>query len=113
LGHGRFRILHKVGDGQQIFGPGVVQLVGQLVGRVERVDGRHRAAHVRDGMEGDGVFGDVGAVNGQHIPLAKAALGQTGGHKMDAKGQLLVGDGTAGRPVNQGRLVAVGGHLLQ
>ena len=85
----------------------------ELVGRVERIDGRIDAAHGGDGEEDDGVFGQVGAVDGEHVALAEAARREPRGHLPHRIGQLRVGDRPPRRPIDEGRLVAARHGLLQ
>ena len=74
------------------------------------------AAGGRDAVEGEGVLGDVRAVDGEHVALGEAAGGQAGRHPAHAPGQLAVGQGPAAGPVDQRRLVGplhgVGEHEL-
>jgi hypothetical protein len=103
-------------DGQQEPRSGVAELAGQLVGGVEGADGGVDAAGGRDAVEGQGVLGQVGAVDGEHLALLEAPGGQAGRHPADPAGELAVGQGPTAGSVDQRRLVGpahgVGEHVL-
>ena len=97
------RGLRERGNREEHPCPGVDELIGRLAGGVERV---HRRAHApcrRRGVEGDGVFGQVGHVDPEDVAVAEAAAGEPGGEGANPLRELAIGEGRAGRPVDQRR----------
>ena len=91
----------------------VLELVGELVRGVERV-GRGRLAPRRGGaVKGDRVLGDVGHVDGEHVAVAEAALGEPRRERADPARELGVGDRAAAGTVDQRGLVAPLRGLLE
>jgi hypothetical protein len=84
----------------------ILQLLGQLVGGVERIGGGGDAAERRDAEEHQAVLGQVRAVEREHVALAEAARSEARGHALHALGQLPVREGAAAGAVDQRRLVA-------
>ncbi len=93
--------------------PRVVELVGQLVGGVERVHRRVHPARHRDPKEHHRVFREVGAIDGHDLALAEAAPGQAGRGAPRAFRDLPVGERAPGRPVDEGGLVAQAAGVAQ
>src|SRR5262249_7147503 len=92
-------------DGDQELGTGVVELEGKLVNSVERIDGGDGAAEHRDGQDGDGVFGQIGAVDSEDVTLGEAALGKACCDESSPHGKLTVGESASTGGVNQRRLL--------
>ena len=102
LGGGRGAV-HEQRDGDEDLRAGVLQLEGDLVGRVERVDRRHHAAGRGDAVEDHRVPGGVRAEDGDDVALAQAPGVQVGGDAVDVGGELAVGDRVALEAVDQRR----------
>ena len=85
-----------------------------LFGSVERVDSRVDSAKERDGVETDGVLGNVRAEDSQHVALREAARVETGGGALNLVGQLAVSNGATRRGFNKRWAVAtLRAHSLQ
>ena len=80
---GLVRSLEEGRHRQQHPRAGVVELVAELLRRVQRVDRRALAADGGDAVEGDGVLGRVGHVDGEHVAVPEPALGQAGAKGAD------------------------------
>ena len=94
------------GDGDQEARARVLELHGQLVGGVRRVDGGVDPADRRDRVEGHHVLGAVRAVDRHHVALADAAARQAGRRAPDGLLELPVRQDAAAGPVDDRRLVA-------
>jgi hypothetical protein len=100
------RLVQALRAGHQVPRGRVVELIGQLVGGVEGVDRGIDAADGRDGVEGNRVLGQIGAIDGEHVAFAEAPPREAGGRLPDRVGQLAIGERAAARAVDQGWLVA-------
>src|SRR5262249_26166357 len=94
-------------------GAGVRELLAELVRRVERIGRRVDATQRGDGQEGDGVLRQVGTGDREDVALLEPAPGEARGRSPDVLGELLVGEGAAGRPVDQRRLVPEPGRVAE
>ncbi len=84
----------------------VRELLGQLVGGVERVGGGGDPAERGDGEHDHAVLGQVRAVDREHVALPEPARGEPRRHAADAARELAVGQRASGGPVDQRGLVA-------
>ncbi len=100
------RPLEERRHGDEQAGMAIVELTGELVRRVQRVDRGGDPAQDRDRVEHDGVFGEVRAVHAEHVAFPEAAHGQPGGHAAHIRRELAVAQRPATRGVDQRRLVA-------
>ena len=92
---------------------GVLQLVRQLLGRVERIGRGAEPAGAIGAVERDRVLGHVRHVHRQNVACAKAAAVKTGGERVDRADQLRVGQRPARRAVDQGRPVRMVSRVLE
>src|SRR3990167_7350310 len=81
------RLVQEGPDRHQEALPRVLELLDQLVGGVERVDGRVDAAEGRDRVEGHRVLREVRAVDREDVALLEPAAGQARGRAADAVGE--------------------------
>ena len=112
----RRRFLRLVEEGRHRHeepGPRVHELLGQLVGRVERIGGGDDAAQRGRSQHGEAVFRQVGAVDREDVALLEAPLRQARRHASNTVSELAVRERAAGRPIDQGRLVAEPGGVAQ
>src|SRR6266498_979749 len=97
-------LVDELRDGQQVAGARVVELEGELLGRVQRVDGGAGPAGEQHAVERQRVLGKVGAVDGEDVAAPEAPGRQAAGHQPRTGGQLTVADSAPARAVDQGRL---------
>ena len=57
-------------------------------------------------MQGHRVLGNVRAVDRENVAFLEAAAREAGGHLADRPGEIGVGEGAPGRPIDQGGLVS-------
>lgn len=100
--------VEEQGHGDDPAGVGVVELLGELLGRGQRVHGGDRRSGARGPVEHGGVGDRVGAVQGQDVALADARPGEVGGDAAVEGVELGVRDGEAVRSVDQGDGVTEG-----
>ena len=84
----------------------VRELLAQLGRRVGRIDCGDNPPKQRDGVERDRVLWQVGAVNREDVPLAKALRSQSRCRPIDGLDQSGVCERPARRSVDERRLVA-------
>jgi hypothetical protein len=87
-------------DRDQKAGAGVLELLAQLVRRVQRIDRRIDPAQRGDREEDHSVLGDVRAVDGEDVALAEAPSRERGGDAPDLIGEAPESQGASGRPVD-------------
>ena len=83
----------------------VLELAGELARRVERVDGRDRAAERGDRVKNDRVLRQVRAVDREDVALLEAAPRQRRRHAPDAVCKRAVRERASARAVDQRRFV--------
>ena len=117
LDAGRFRggqsPVEKIGNGQQEARAGILELVDQVIGRIERVDRGVDAAQPGRAEKCDPVLRHIGHEDGEHIALAETAFGEPGREPAHHYGQLGIGDLAPARPVHERLLVAQRVAMLQ
>ena len=91
----------------------VCELQAELGRRVGRIDCGDNPTEQRDGVERDRVLRQVGAVNREDVPLAKASRSQPGCGPIDGLDQSGVRQRPACRSVDERRLVASCGRAFQ
>ena len=91
----------------------VLELVGDLVGRVERIHRRRQAPCRRRAVEGDRVLGNVRHVDAEDVAGPETALRQTRREGPDRALELPVGDHAAARAVDQRRLAGALSSILE
>ena len=84
---------------------GVGELLGRLVGGVERIDRRAGAAERRHRVEADGVLGNVRAVDREHVATPESEAGEARRGAANAVGQLSVRQNAPARPIDERGLV--------
>ncbi len=94
-------------------GAGVLELVPELVRRVDRIHGRAGPARQRHRVECDRVFGNVGTEDPEHVALAKASRRESPCAPAHALGPLAVGERAPRGPVDEGGLVGPPRGALQ
>jgi hypothetical protein len=106
------RLLQQRADRDEELRARIAQLICQLVGGVERVRGGDHAACQRDAVKRQRIFGQVRAVDSDHLAFTQSALSKVARHAPHAPIQLRIGECAPRVPVNHRGLVAVLQRML-
>ncbi len=105
--------LEEHGDREEEPGACVVELVLHLLCRVGGIDRGDDAAEGGNGVECDGVLGDIRRHDGEDVTLPEPAGCETAGRFEDRPIELPVGVAAARGSVDDGHLVRLGGHVAE
>ena len=105
---GLFGLRQQRCDRDQHLGVRIGQLLGDVLGGEQRVDGGGRRAGAQDAVEGDRESRTVRRQQADDVADTDAAAGQRPGERVDAVDHLAVGGLPAGLRVDQGDPVEVG-----